>query len=212
MCCAVLCCIVRCREVLCCAVYVLCYTVLCYAVLFCTVLCRAVLCCIVRCGAVRCCAVLCCSVLCSVRAVLCCIVPKALLPEGNGRDVHPRVQVNGRAVCLSARCVLGCCCTAGPVHSRTWPVLLCRRLCTVTQGVCAAPHHQYFVCGAALLGAVHRTALCVPCCTALVGSGNGQWNSCNALPHCLESVGSATLAMHCLTACGQWAMELLLCA
>ena len=38
-------------------------------------------------------AVLCC-------AVLCCVVPKALLPEGNGRDVYPRVQVNGRAVCV----------------------------------------------------------------------------------------------------------------
>ena len=42
-----------------------------------------------------------------------CGVPKALLPEGNGRDVYPRVHVNGRAVCLSARCVLVCCCTAG---------------------------------------------------------------------------------------------------
>ena len=40
-------------------------------------------------------------------------VPKALLPEGNGRDVYPRVQVTGRAVCLSARCVLVCCCTVG---------------------------------------------------------------------------------------------------
>ena len=39
--------------------------------------------------------------------------------------------------------------------------------------VCAVLHHQYFVCGAALLGAVLRTALCVPRRTALVGSG--QW-------------------------------------
>ena len=31
---------------------------------------------------------------------------EALLPEGNGRDVYPRVQVNGRAVCLvRAPCV-----------------------------------------------------------------------------------------------------------
>ena len=31
----------------------------------------------------------------------------------------------------------------------------------------------------------------------------------NALPHCLGAVGSATPAMHCLTALGQWAVELL---
>ena len=37
-------------------------------------------------------------VLCCV--VLCCVVLKALLPEGNGRDVYPQVQVNGRAVCV----------------------------------------------------------------------------------------------------------------
>ena len=38
--------------------------------------------------------------------VVWCGVPKALLPEGNGRDVYPRVQVNGRAVCLArASCV-----------------------------------------------------------------------------------------------------------
>ena len=42
-----------------------------------------------------------------------------------GMGVYPRVQVNGRAVCLSARRVLVCCCIAGPVHCRTWPVLLC---------------------------------------------------------------------------------------
>ena len=41
--------------------------------------------------------------------------------------------------------------------------------------------------------------------------GSGQRNSCNALPHCLGAVGSATPAMHCLTAWGQWAVELLQC-
>ena len=40
-------------------------------------------------------------------------VPKALLPKGNGRYVYPRPQENGRAVCLSAHCVLVCCCTVG---------------------------------------------------------------------------------------------------
>ena len=59
-----------------------------------------------------------------------CGVLKALLPEGNGRDVYPRVQVNGRAVCLSARCVL----------------LYSRDLCTVALGrycsadACALSH------------------------------------------------------------------------
>ena len=37
-------------------------------------------------------------------------------------------------------------------------------------------------------------------CTASLPWGSGQWNSCNALPNCLEAVGSATPAMHCLTA------------
>ena len=40
---------------------------------------------------------------------------------------------------------------------------------------------------------------------------SGQWNSCNALPHCLGAVDSATLAMHCLTVPEQWAVELLQC-
>ena len=86
---------------------------------------------------------------------------------------------------------------------------------------------QYFVCGAALLGAVLRTALCVPCRTALVGSGqwavellqctatlpggSGLWNSCNALPHRLAAVGSGTPVMHRHTAWGQWAVQLLQC-
>ena len=49
-------------------------------------------------------------------------------------------------------------------------------------------------------------------CNALTASlpgGSGQCNSCNALPHCPRAVGSATPAMHCLTAWGQWAVELL---
>ena len=39
--------------------------------------------------------------------------------------------------------------------------------------------------------------------------GSGQCNSCNALPHCLGAVGSATSAIHCRTAGGQWAAQLL---
>ena len=39
--------------------------------------------------------------------VVWCGVPKALLPEGKGRNVYPRVRVNGRAVCVAcALCVV----------------------------------------------------------------------------------------------------------
>ena len=49
-------------------------------------------------------AMVCGVVVCGV--VVCGCVPKALLPEGNGRDVYPWVQVNGRAVCIAcALCV-----------------------------------------------------------------------------------------------------------
>ena len=48
-------------------------------------------------------------------------------------------------------------------------------------------------------------------CTAPLLGGNGQCNSCNALPHCPRAVGSRTPAMHYLTALGQWAVELLQC-
>ena len=44
-------------------------------------------------------------------------------------------------------------------------------------------------------------------CVATAPGGSGQWNSCNALPHCLGAVGSGTPAMHCLTVWGvvrQW--------
>ena len=47
--------------------------------------------------------------------------------------------------------------------------------------VCAVLHHQYFVCGAALLGAVLRTALCVPRRTALVGSGQRKLVWCGVV-------------------------------
>ena len=151
-------------------------------------------CCAVLCLAVPCCALLCCAVLCS--AVPCCAVPKALLPKGNGRDVYPWVQVNGRAVCLSARCVLVCCCTAGtsaqlhlagaalptPVHCHTGsigPTAPYALRCTIST-LCAVLH-------------------CLVLCTAL---------------HCvcraalrLWAVGSGSVAMYCLSACGQGAVE-----
>ena len=37
-----------------------------------------------------------------------CVVPKALLPEGNGRDAYPRVQVNGLGCVCCVRAVCKC--------------------------------------------------------------------------------------------------------
>ena len=81
----------------------------------------------------------------------------------------------------------------------------------------------------------------LPPYTASVPGGSGQWNSCNALPHCLGAVGgatpatvpnylrngqwnsfltlphcpgavrTATVGMHCLTAWGQSAVQLVHC-
>ena len=46
---------------------------------------------------------------------------------------------------------------------------------------------------------------------ASLPEGSGQWNSRNAVPHRLRAVGSGTPAMHCLTAWGQWAVDLPQC-
>ena len=70
--------------------------------------CGVVWCGVVWCGVVWCGVVWCGVVWCGVVwcGVVWCGVPKVLLTEGNGRDVYPRVQVNGRAVCLArAPCV-----------------------------------------------------------------------------------------------------------
>ena len=40
-------------------------------------------------------------------SVVLCGVPKALLPQGNGRDVYPRVQVNKRGCVCCVRAVCG---------------------------------------------------------------------------------------------------------
>ena len=143
--------------------------------------CGVVWCGVVWCGVVWCGVVWCGVVWCGVVwcGVVWCGVPKALLQEGNGRDVYPRVQVNRRAVCLSAHCVPVCCCAARPLHNHTWPVLLCRRLCRVTHGV-IGPLHRVRCAAPSVLCVWCRTAwCCAPHC-----------NVC-ALPHCI---------------CGQWAM------
>ena len=45
--------------------------------------------------------------------------------------------------------------------------------------------------------------------TAALPGGSGQWTFVNALPHCLGAVSSGPPAIHCLTAWGQWAVDLL---
>ena len=50
--------------------------------------------------------------------VVWCGVPKALLQEGNGRDVYPRVQVNGRGCVCCARAVCMCVGPGGERGSR----------------------------------------------------------------------------------------------
>ena len=80
------------------------------------------------------------------------------------------------------------------------------------------------------LGAVGTAILAMHCHSP---RGIGQWDPCNALPpclaavgsatpevprgsgqlpHCLRVVGSKTPAMHCHSAWGQWALELLQCS
>ena len=46
-------------------------------------------------------------------------------------------------------------------------------------------------------------------CTASLPRGSGQWNSWNTLPHYRGAVGNGTPAIQCLTAWGQWAVQLL---
>ena len=173
---------------------------------FCVVLCCVVLCCVVLC-----CVVLCCVVSCGVMwgGVVWCFVPLCVpggLPTGTGKREG---SVCKRALCACVllysrdRCTvaLGRCC----VDARARPHKVYWAHCTM----CAALHYRYFVCGAALLGVGHCTAPCVACCTAFVGSG--QWKRRYALPLCLWAGGNGTPATRCLTACGQWAVEIVLC-
>ena len=137
-------------------------------------------------------------------------------------------------MCLSARCVLVCCCTAGtnaqthlagaalptPVHYHTGssgPTAPCVLRFTIST-LCAVLHRLvpctalHCVCLAALhLWAVGRGPWNF--CNALPNclGGSGQCNSCNALPHCPGAAGGGTPAMHCHTARGKWAVQLVQC-
>ena len=68
-----------------------------------------------------------------------------------------------------------------------------------------APCVQLLQCTASLPGGSGQWNSCnaLPHCPG----GSGQWNSCHTLPHCLGAVGSGTPATHCLTAWGQWAVD-----
>ena len=76
------------------------------------------------CGAVRCGAVQWCGVV---------WLPKALLPEGKGRDVYPWVQVNTRAVCVPCALCASVFSAAESWNRETWrlptrPLLLAQEL------------------------------------------------------------------------------------
>ena len=72
--------------------------------------CGVVWCGVVWCGVVWCGVVWCGVVWCGVVwcGVVWCGVPKALLPKGKGRDVYPRVQVNGLGCVCCVRAVCKC--------------------------------------------------------------------------------------------------------
>ena len=96
-----------------CAVW--CGVVLHGVVWFGVVWCGVVWCGLVWCGVVWCGVVWCGVVWCGV---VWCGVPKALLPEGNGRDVYPGVQVNGRGCVCCVRAVCKCVDPGGERVSR----------------------------------------------------------------------------------------------
>ena len=161
--------------------------------------CGVVWCHVVWCGVVWCCVVWCGVVCCGV--VWCA---EGAVTRRQRPGCLPMVIGKRVGLCvLRAGSVLVCFCIAGPLHTRTWPVLLCRRLWAVKQGLVgplhragrAAPSVLSVRCRTACYCVLHCTALCVPCCTAVVGrglwavdllqhtaappGGCGQWNSSN---------------------------------
>ena len=112
------------------------------------------------------------------------------LPTGTGKR-------SGLCV-LCARCVEVCCGEAGPVHSRTWPTLPCRRLRAVTQGL-ICPLHPACRAAPPVPSVWCRTAWCsAPHCTVC------------ALLQCCCGQGAVGSATHCQAAWGLWAMEIVL--
>ena len=133
----------------------------------------------VRCG------VLCCHVVWS-RVMWCGLVSCGVLCRrrcyqmAKGRDIYPRAKVNGlgcvccvRAVCRCVVAWLDQCTLALGHHCPADACAQSHSVSLVHYTLRAALHHQCFLCGATVLGAVHYGALCVPCCTVIVGRGQG---------------------------------------
>ena len=216
--CGVVWCGVACCGVVWCGV-VWCGVVWCGVVWCGVVWCGVVWCDVVWCGVMWCGVVWCGVVWCGV--VWCGVVwcAEGAVTKGQRPGCLPTGKGKRAGLCvLCARCVLVCCGIAGPVHSRTWPTLPCRRLRAVTQGlICplhpacrAAPPVPSVWCRTAWCSAPHCTVCALLHCCSLPGR-SGQWTSFNALHHCLGAVGSGPPATHCLTAGGQWAVDLLQC-
>ena len=152
-------------------------------------------------------------------------MPKALLPEGNGGDVYPRVQVNGWGsvcgVCAVCKCVV-----AYPDQ------------CTLALGrhfssdACAQSHGSHWSTAPCVPRCTISAFFVVPDCVVLCTKLHCVWSAalllwakgsgrCNALPRRLMAVASGNRASHCriawevvgggtpsihrLSASGQWA-------
>ena len=101
------------------------------------------------------------------------------------------------------------------MHGCTGQVLLCRRLCAVTQGLLALTTLCVLCCSALCVLCCTISPLCavlhcLVLCTALHCVRRTRRTS-NTLPHCPGAVGGRTPAMHRHTACGQLAVDLLQC-
>ena len=89
----------------------LCFALLCRAGLSCVAVRSALSCRAAPCRAVVCLAVASLAAPCCAKrrcVLLCCVVPKALLPKEKGRDVYPRVKVNGLGCVCCVRAVCKC--------------------------------------------------------------------------------------------------------
>ena len=156
--------------------------------------------------------------------------------KAKGPDVYPRVKVNGLGCVCCVRAVRKCVglgkgrgsrgdLVSSPLATALIPGAPAAPLpfllagagaapATPTPSCCPGPGGRSAVWHAPWRGRTRsvwtppRRGGGTPCPAAV---GSGQCNSCNALPHCLGAVGSATSAMHCLTALGQLAVELLQC-
>ena len=133
--------------------------------------CGVVWCGVVWCGVVWCGVVWCGVVWCGVVwcGVVWCGVPKALLPEGNGQDVYPRVHVNGRGCVCCVRAVCKCVDPGGERGGRE--DLVVTSLATVlTPGAPSVPLL------APLAGAGVAPAMPTPSCCLGPGGPSATWH------------------------------------